>query len=212
MYALGIGCARQSPFTAASLSTRHCIARHARRLVIASPTRQENTSDAHSSKHNDTLHLIVAAVDTAYANSVKKNAYRRRSPTSNDLSEPLLSPPRLPPAPDFPCPVLTDEEIEKYLAPLYDRHWGVTKRIIDAPKIRGRRIAIQLTGVFLFPEYKDAMKFVQEVGQLAEVEFVSPITAWSFLAAHFCYNSITLKFASTTNRLSYIRTPTQQSG
>lgn len=86
--------------------------------------------------------------------------------------------PTLPPAPKYPCPLLTQDEIDIYLRPLYKRKWGVTARLIE--RTTHKENVSQLTGVFFFKSNEHAQseeyikKFVDRIAGLVKSEKVSP--------------------------------------
>ncbi|TFK84083.1 hypothetical protein K466DRAFT_589212 [Polyporus arcularius HHB13444] len=82
----------------------------------------------------------------------------------------LLKPPpyfpELPPAPRYPCPFLTEEEINTYLTPLYRRSWTVQ------PSSHGptKKAAPELVKRFDFSSGSQVGEFLERVGWVQESE------------------------------------------
>lgn len=72
----------------------------------------------------------------------------------------------------YPTPYVTDEDISKYIKPLYTRGWGVafTEKI---PTL-ARRVP-QLTKRFEFTDFYAAIAFVNAVVEISRSEKVSPL-------------------------------------
>ncbi|TDL26103.1 hypothetical protein BD410DRAFT_836770 [Rickenella mellea] len=82
--------------------------------------------------------------------------------------EPL---PALPKAPPYPCPLLTQDELDTYLVPLYSRKWGITtleKRNEDASRFHVR----QLAAMFNFESDVDVKEFVTSISEIIKFENV----------------------------------------
>lgn len=82
--------------------------------------------------------------------------------------------PALPPIPDYPCPYVTGDELNEYLKPLYRCRWTVAadpcKRVLGSaiyPRI------LVLKKSFLFNSFRDAVRFVEAIADIAKTERVS---------------------------------------
>ncbi|KAH9902953.1 hypothetical protein C8Q73DRAFT_672377 [Cubamyces lactineus] len=72
--------------------------------------------------------------------------------------------PQLPPTPPYPCPFLTDEEIQTYLVPLYHRGWSVQ------PSTSAKKPAPELVKRFIFSEYASLELFERDLKDVTESE------------------------------------------
>ncbi|KAL7279140.1 hypothetical protein ACG7TL_006980 [Trametes sanguinea] len=73
--------------------------------------------------------------------------------------------PQLPPAPPYPCPFLTDEEIKIYLFPLYERGWTVH------PSQTAKKPAPELVKRFEFDPHSAALQsFLDDINSVTEGE------------------------------------------
>ncbi|KAM5530883.1 hypothetical protein V8D89_015468 [Ganoderma adspersum] len=72
----------------------------------------------------------------------------------------------LPDAPLYPCPFLTDEEIQTYLAPLYVRCWTVQP---STPRDRNKA-APELVKTFAFSSNQELDQFLQRVDDITRSE------------------------------------------
>ncbi|KAI9057308.1 hypothetical protein FKP32DRAFT_1598400 [Trametes sanguinea] len=82
----------------------------------------------------------------------------RQSPSASEL-------PQLPPAPAYPCPFLTDEEIKHYLIPLYERGWTVQ------PSQTAKKPAPELVKRFEFESNSTSLKgFLEDINDVTEGE------------------------------------------
>lgn len=83
----------------------------------------------------------------------------------------------LPEAPKYPCPYLSQEEITKYLAPLYDQGWRIGSSHFTLQKhvAPSAQEAPELAKAFLFlPEREEAwIAFIEEVAKIQSQEDVS---------------------------------------
>ena len=76
----------------------------------------------------------------------------RRIPKGVELLDPpqnIL--PRKPIAPPYPCPHLSDEEVTKYLVPLYERNWGIFSRLPSNGKPATLMLAKDIKFVWHYP-------------------------------------------------------------
>ncbi|KAI0729237.1 hypothetical protein C8Q72DRAFT_794696 [Fomitopsis betulina] len=80
----------------------------------------------------------------------------------------------LPEAPKYPCPYLSQEEITKYLAPLYDQGWRIGSSHFTLQKhvAPSAQEAPELAKAFLFlPEREEAwIAFIEEVAKIQSQE------------------------------------------
>ncbi|TBU50417.1 hypothetical protein BD309DRAFT_945523 [Dichomitus squalens] len=74
--------------------------------------------------------------------------------------------PGLPPAPPYPCPFLTDEEITTYLLPLYSRGWTVRPSKTSG----GNKPAPELVKAFSFESRSNLDGFMLKVSELTQSE------------------------------------------
>ncbi|KAI0775279.1 hypothetical protein BD413DRAFT_534697 [Trametes elegans] len=76
--------------------------------------------------------------------------------------------PPLPPAPPYPCPVLTEEEIQHFVQPLLNRSWS--KKALPAAESTEGRIPSVLEKVFSFEHRAALDAFLQDVQDVTEAE------------------------------------------
>ncbi|KAI0705793.1 hypothetical protein C8T65DRAFT_652761 [Cerioporus squamosus] len=74
--------------------------------------------------------------------------------------------PELPPAPPYPCPFLTDQEIHTYLTPLYRRTWTIQPSKPEQVK----KPAPELVKRFTFASVRDVRKFLSRVMRIQASE------------------------------------------
>ncbi|KZV93403.1 transcriptional coactivator/pterin dehydratase [Exidia glandulosa HHB12029] len=91
-------------------------------------------------------------------------------------SRPLKPLPSLPPAPPYPCPLITQEELDEYLIPLYDHDW----RVAVKDNLFGLQRRINIT------KYKFVLEFVNELAEYAKAESHHPEIT-------FTYSSVTVR-------------------
>ncbi len=82
----------------------------------------------------------------------------------------------LPDAPPYPCPFITDEEIQTYLAPLYARAWTVQPSNLN-PGDKSKA-APELVKLFTFSSTQELDDFLQKVDSITHSENVSPLLAF----------------------------------
>lgn len=112
-----------------------------------------------------------------HENRKEKEERRAKSLDAEAQARGILPLTPLPEAPKYPCPYLSEEEITKYLSPLYEQGWRIgsshfalSKHIAaDAPQ------APELAKEFMFaPEHSEAqIAFIGELEKLQSQENVS---------------------------------------
>jgi len=70
----------------------------------------------------------------------------------------------LPPVPKYPCPFITDVDVERYLKPLYSTGWGISRvpAILSPPKGKPVPAATQLSKKISLPNSHLAEVFIED--------------------------------------------------
>ncbi|KII92608.1 hypothetical protein PLICRDRAFT_172680 [Plicaturopsis crispa FD-325 SS-3] len=154
-------------------------------------------SDGASSNALDRIDEILRTTETATPVMLEAEGTATAEGTTNStpsvdgvsrtLSRQRLKPglASLPLVPPLSAPLITQQELDQYVKPLYKHHWGIQTTVRSS---RGgddaKKVVPQLVRRFLFSRYQAAADFVQKVSAIAIAEDHHPVLSLAFNEVH----------------------------
>ena len=142
---------------------------------VHTPLARRYASDARRGEIIASAKVYLSLVSRRRPEYVTSTQFRKLPLTRWRFLDKLL--PELPSAPPYPCPFLTDEDVQTYLLPLYPRGWTVQPSKTGDDNKR----APELVKAFAFENSSQLEEFLRkatDVTNAENVSLVSPLIRW----------------------------------